>query len=213
MTMIWPLLFLAGALAGLLIDAGSARYARQPGWSMRQRSALLCATAGALAFTAAGLTPGAELIAFSVLLGGLLLALANIDLRTLLLPDALNAAVFGLGVVMVALLRPEEWVHHAAGAVAGYGVLWGVEVLYRRVRGREGLGRGDAKLLAAIGIWTGWSGLAPVLLVASVCGILAVLVESAVRREAIAGQTATAFGPWIALGGYVVWLGGLILAL
>lgn len=213
MTMTLPLLFLAGALAGLLIDAGSARYAQQPGWSMRQGSALASAAAGALVFAGAGLAQEPALIAFSVLLGGLLLALANIDLRTFLLPDALNAAVFGLGVLMVGLMRPEDWAHHAAGAVAGYGVLWGVEVIYRHVRGREGLGRGDAKLLGAIGVWTGWSGLPLVLLLASLCGILAVILQSVIRKQALAGQTAIAFGPWIALGGYAVWLGGLFGAL
>ena len=155
--------------------------------------------------------PGAGLVAYSVLLAGLLLALANIDLRTRLLPDLLNAAVLGVGILMVAMLRPQDWVDHAIGALAGYCVLWGVEAFYRRVRGRDGLGRGDAKLLGALGAWTGWMGLPPLLLIASLSGILAVVVQSAVRKQALTGQTAIAFGPWIALGGYAVWLGGLVL--
>jgi leader peptidase (prepilin peptidase) / N-methyltransferase len=211
MTIALPLLLFAGGVAGLVIDAASFCYARNPGWSMRQPSALASAAVGAAAFAAAGLAPSGELIVFSVLLAGLLLALANIDLRTFLLPDLLNVAVLGLGALMVALLSPEDWAQHAIGAAAGYGVLWAVEVFYRYVRGRDGLGRGDAKLLGAIGMWTGWMGLPAVLLVASLSGILAVVVQSAIRKEAVAGQTAIAFGPWIALGGYAVWLGGLIL--
>ncbi|MEQ9507308.1 MAG: A24 family peptidase [Hyphomonas sp.] len=212
MTLIFPLLLVAGGVAGIAIDAGAARYARRPGWSIGQTSALVSAVIGAVGFAAAGLAPGGELIVFSVLLAGLLLALANIDLRTFLLPDLLNAVVFGLGALMVTLLQPENWMQHAIGALAGYGVLWGLEVFYRRVRGRDGLGRGDAKLLGAIGMWTGWMGLPAVLLVASLSAILAVVVQSAIRKEALAGQSAVAFGPWIALGGYAVWLGGLVLA-
>ena len=157
--------------------------------------------------TAVILTPGdAGLLILTAALGWLLLALAAIDFRTFLLPDGLNAAVLLLGAVMVALYRAGEWPWHVAGAVAGYGVLWLVETLYRRVRGMDGLGRGDAKLLGAVGMWVGIEGLAPVLLIASLTAILAVLVQSALRRESVSGKSLIAFGPWIALGGYCVWL-------
>jgi prepilin signal peptidase PulO-like enzyme (type II secretory pathway) len=102
--------------------------------------------------------------------------------------------------------RPVVPVAGAAGAVTGFGLLWLVETGYRRMRGRDGLGRGDAKLLGALGAWVGAAGIAPVLLVASLSGIAAALVLSAHNSKALSGQTAIAFGPWIALGGYVIWL-------
>lgn len=142
----------------------------------------------------------------TTLFGWLLLALAAIDFRTYLLPDGLNATVLGLGVLMVLLYRPDDWILHAAGAVFGFGLLWSVEVLYRHLRGRDGLGRGDAKLLGAIGIWVGAAGIPPVLLIASLSGIAAVLVLAARKTVELSGQSAIAFGPWIALGGYTVWL-------
>ena len=137
-------------------------------------------------------------------LGGLLVALALIDWRTYRLPDPLNLSVLLLGGLMVAMTRPENWLHHVIGALMGYAVLVAVELTYRRTRGRDGLGRGDAKLMGALGMWTGWIGLAPILLVASVSGLIAALVIG----QKTEGGPMIAFGPWIALGGWLVWLFG-----
>jgi prepilin signal peptidase PulO-like enzyme (type II secretory pathway) len=169
-------------------------------------AAPLTEIAGALvaAATVFWAAPG-ELV-FTVLFGWLLLTLAAIDLRTYLLPDPLNAAVLLLGGLMVTITRPEAWIWHLSGAIAGFAMLWLVETFYRRLRGRDGLGRGDAKLLGAVGAWVGAAGLAPVLLIASLSGITAVLALSAFDSKRLSGQTAIAFGPWIALGGYAVWL-------
>lgn len=171
-------------------------------------SAPLTEIAGALvALAAILLAPGdAGLLLLTACFGWLLLALAAIDLRTFLLPDPLNAGVVLLGGVMVVLYGGEAWPLHIAGALAGYGILWLMEVLYRRVRGIDGLGRGDAKLLGAIGMWVGIGGLAPVLLIASMSAILAILVQSAIKKMSVSGKSLIAFGPWIALGGYSVWL-------
>lgn len=171
------------------------------GWS-----APLTEIAGALVAGAAVLWAPQGSLVFTALFGWLLLTLAAIDLRTYLLPDALNAAVLILGAAMVATTRPDDWPLHAAGAAIGFGLLWLVETGYRRLRGRDGLGRGDAKLLGAIGAWVGATGIAPVLLVASLSGIAAALALSARDSKALSGQTAIAFGPWIALGGYAIWL-------
>ena len=107
---------------------------------------------------------------------------------------------------MVAAFRRDEWAWHVAGALAGYTLLWSVEVLYRRLRKRDGLGRGDAKLMGAIGMWVGLIGVPPVLLVASLSGIAAALTIALRDSRALSAQSAIAFGPWIALGGYAVWL-------
>jgi prepilin signal peptidase PulO-like enzyme (type II secretory pathway) len=169
-------------------------------------AAPLTEIAGALVAAAAVFWAAPGELVFTVLFGWLLLTLAAIDLRTYLLPDPLNAAVLMLGAAMVVATRPDDWLLHGAGAAIGFGLLWLVETGYRRLRGRDGLGRGDAKLLGAIGAWVGAAGIAPVLLVASLSGISAALVLSARNSKALSGQTVIAFGPWIALGGFAIWL-------
>lgn len=145
-------------------------------------------------------------IGWSVALAGLLAALAVIDLKTFRLPNSLTLAVAGLGGVMVWVTRADMWQHHLIGGLIGYGVLWGVEVGYKALRGREGLGRGDAKLLGALGLWVGWTGLAPTLLIASFGGLVFALIYSIRSGNGSPGMIA--FGPWIALGGWIIWLAG-----
>lgn len=143
-------------------------------------------------------------------LGGLLLALAVIDIRTLTLPDPLTGLTVLLGIAMVWLHRADAWQPHFIGGLAGYGVLVAVEVAYRRWRGRDGLGRGDAKLLGALGVWTGWAGLAPIMLIASASALIGVLGLSAMGLRKADAETPIPFGPFIALGGWIVWLGGTV---
>lgn len=205
------ILVLIGLVAGFGAAVAAGAYARR-----RLHSAagpdtpftLVISGAGGVAALAAGLAGPADpaWLWLTFIFGWLLLTLAAIDLLTFLLPDALNLAVFLAGCFMVAWLRQDAWAWHVAGALAGYGLLWIVETGYRRLRGVDGLGRGDAKLLGAIGMWVSVENLPPVLLVASLCGILAVLAQAAMRREKVSGQSMTAFGPWIALGGYAVWV-------
>ncbi|MBA4228133.1 MAG: prepilin peptidase [Hyphomonas sp.] len=206
-----PAGLIAGVLGGAGLDALAVKYARKaaaPGEKVAGPRPVLAGIAGALV-TVAGmplLPESALLLCFTICFGWLLLALALIDLRSYLLPDGLNLAVFLLGGVMVALLRPEAWAWHLAGAAAGFGLLWLVEITYLRLRGIHGLGRGDTKLLGAIGMWTGLTGIPPVLLIASLAGILGVGLRAALKRQPLSRQTMIAFGPWIALGGYIVWL-------
>lgn len=80
------------------------------------------------------------------------------------------------------------------GAVAGFVSLWAIGEAYRRVRGREGLGLGDAKLLGAIGAWMGWMALPFVLLAASVIGLVAAALTGALTRD-----RAVPFGAALAL--------------
>ena len=164
---------------------------------------------GACLVAASGLlfAPPGTLI-LTLCLGGLLLALSVIDARTLTLPDPLTASTALLGILMVWLVRPEAWRAHMIGGLVGYGVLVAVEIGYRHLRGRDGLGRGDAKLLGALGIWTGWAGLAPIMLVASMSALLGVLGLTLLRQRKTGADTPIPFGPFIAFGGWVVWLGG-----
>ena len=87
--------------------------------------------------------------------GWALLALAWIDWDSMLLPDALTLPLIPAGLLATLWLEPELATDHALAAAVGYTALRGLALVYRRVRGRDGLGEGDAKLLAALGAWVG----------------------------------------------------------
>ena len=88
--------------------------------------------------------------------GWLLLALAALDVAEFWLPDALTGALALAGLASIAV-APPDWPDRLIGGVAGFASLWLIGFAYRRLRGREGLGGGDPKLLGAIGLWVGWA--------------------------------------------------------
>ena len=143
----------------------------------------------------------------TLLLGTILVILSCIDLETYRLPDALTLPLAGLGLLFCEVLGWDDVVWRGAAALAGYGTLYGVAALYRRSRGRDGLGLGDAKLFAAAGAWLGFDGLPSVLLTASLIA-LAFAGLAIARGGAISGQTRIPFGPYLAFGFWLVWLYG-----
>ncbi|WP_140635728.1 prepilin peptidase [Methylibium rhizosphaerae] len=135
-----------------------------------------------------------------------LVALAAIDWDTTLLPDSLTLPLLWAGLIAATLgwtlpLPTALW-----GAVAGYLSLWSVYWLFKLTTGKEGMGRGDFKLLAAMGAWLGWQMLLPILLGASIIGaIVGIAMKlSANLRE---GRYVP-FGPFLAGSGVVVMLAG-----
>jgi leader peptidase (prepilin peptidase) / N-methyltransferase len=142
--------------------------------------------------------------------GWLLLALSAIDFRTFRLPDVLNGALLLCGLLTAQLFYPERMLEQLAGAALGFGGLLAVELAYRAIRKRDGLGRGDSKLLGAIGAWIGPVGIAPCIFVAATTAIIFVLIVGRLRGRPLAGDTAIPFGPFLALGGWVVWANGPI---
>lgn len=146
-----------------------------------------------------------------------LLVLAVIDVRTLLLPDRLTLGLLWVGLLANAMgywglvSLPDA----VLGAVAGYASLAAVAWGYARLAGREGMGMGDAKLLAALGAWLGWMLLPLMVLLASV---LALLVGGlALLRGRVDRYTSIPFGPFLAVAGaagifwgerwLILWLG------
>lgn len=127
-----------------------------------------------LSFIAFGLTPAAIVASVFALA---LIALAFIDLETGYLPDAITLPLIALGLVANAFGLFTTPLDALIGAVAGYALFWAIGALYQRVRHREGLGLGDAKLLAAIGASTGWMSLPIVIFIAAI-GTLAVVALS-----------------------------------
>jgi leader peptidase (prepilin peptidase) / N-methyltransferase len=136
--------------------------------------------------------------------GWLLLTLAALDARALWLPDAIVAplALGGLatGVGGLAPALDERLI----GGLAGFGGLWLVARGYRLLRGRDGMGGGDPKLLGAIGLWIGWRLLPAVLLVAGLFGLGVVLVAALVRRP-LAGDHPLPLGTLMAVAAYPAW--------
>ncbi len=145
-----------------------------------------------------------------VLLWGLVLlpalaALAWIDIRTLRLPDPLTLPLIGAGLVQSWYFTGDVW-HALIGAGAGYLFFLAIEKGYKALRGQDGLGRGDAKLLAAGGAWCGWIGLPWIVLIASSSGLVFAGALTLLGRRP-AGMMP--FGPFLAFGMTVVWLGQL----
>jgi leader peptidase (prepilin peptidase) / N-methyltransferase len=142
-------------------------------------------------------------------LGWSLLTLGWIDLRRWLLPDLLTLPLVLAGLAAAAAFDPEHLTSRALGAALGYSSLLAVATIYRKLRHREGLGRGDAKLLAASGAWVGAAALPQVILV----GALSALVAAACVRLAgirLSAHSALPFGPFLALGTWILWLSGSI---
>ena len=140
-------------------------------------------------------------------LGWSLLALAWIDLDQLRLPDALTLPLVVVGLVVTWTLDPDAATDHAAAAALAYLTFRGVALGYRLLRGREGLGQGDAKLLAASGAWVGLPGLPSVILGAALIALAATLMQRLWRRTA--ADTPIPFGPYLALATWLVRLYGV----
>jgi leader peptidase (prepilin peptidase)/N-methyltransferase len=143
----------------------------------------------------------------SCVLGWGLLALAVIDYRDYLLPDAITLPLVALGLGAAYLDDPAGVPAHAIGAAAGFLAFLLIGLAYRRLRGRDGLGFGDAKLLAAAGAWVGWQGLPSVVLLGAAASLALVLAQS-LRGQTLRLDARLPFGPGLCLGLWVVWLYG-----
>jgi leader peptidase (prepilin peptidase)/N-methyltransferase len=138
-----------------------------------------------------------------------LLALSLIDWDTTVLPDALTLPLLWAGIVAAALgwLPALTLMQSVAGAAVGYLSLWAVYWLFKLTTGKEGMGYGDFKLLAALGAWLGATAILPIVLMASVLGAVIGLVMKA--SGSLRQGRFVPFGPFLAGGGVVVILVGL----
>ena len=141
---------------------------------------------------------------FFCLLGGILLMLAIIDFQRMILPSWLNLLLAAAGTMQSAIIGQPNVIDAALGAFAGSGSLMLVAAVFRRLRGIDGLGRGDLKLAAAAGIWTGWQGIPLMLLVASVSA-LAFFIVRAVWNGNLDRSAPLPFGPFLGLGTFLAW--------
>lgn len=138
------------------------------------------------------------------ILGWSLLALALVDRRHHLLPNLLTLPLIAAGLTVATLAGGEVPLRELIGAGAGYAFFWLCRRLHWHWRGREGLGLGDAKLLAAGGAWLGWEPLPVVVLLASLSALLVALPGA--WRGGQRWQAEIAFGPHLALAIWALWL-------
>lgn len=132
----------------------------------------------------------------------LLLALSLIDFSTYLLPDTLTLPLLWSG-LLINSFSGEVTLHDAFyGAVAGYLALWCLYWGVKLLSGKEGMGYGDFKLLAALGAWIGWQALPYVCIIAALAGIIFSLGRSAIYKTS--GQIP--FGPFLALAGAAMYI-------
>ena len=149
---------------------------------------------------------GSGLAGLAAMAFALLLAMTFIDLDTMYLPDDLTYPLLWLGLLVnldgaFAPLRDA-----VIGAVAGYLVLWSVNMLYKLVRKQDGMGGGDFKLLAALGAWMGWQMLPAIILLSSVVGALVGIAMIVLGKHG--REQPIPFGPYLTGAGLLAMLYG-----
>ena len=135
-----------------------------------------------------------------------LIALSGIDFRTQLLPDQLTLPLLWLGLLLALLPMFVAAPSAIIGAAIGYLSLWSVYWLFKLLTGKEGMGYGDFKLLAALGAWMGPVALLPIVLLSSLIGAL--IGGSLIVLRKRDSQIPMPFGPFIAAAGWVWFVAG-----
>lgn len=133
-----------------------------------------------------------------------LIAMTCIDYDTQLLPDDLTLPLLWAGLLININATFVPLQDAVIGAAAGYLVLWAIYWLFKLATGKEGMGYGDFKLLAALGAWMGWQALPSIILLSSVVGALVGIFLIVVARRA--RDKAIPFGPYLAAAGMIAML-------
>lgn len=133
-----------------------------------------------------------------------LIALTMIDFDTQLLPDDLTLPLLWLGLIINIPNIFTPLSSAVIGAAAGYSILWSIFWLFKLATGKDGMGYGDFKLLAALGAWLGWQMLPIILLLSSVVGSVIGIAYLIIRKK----SAPFAFGPYLAIAGFISLLWG-----
>ncbi|MDR3158775.1 MAG: A24 family peptidase [Zoogloeaceae bacterium] len=144
--------------------------------------------------------PGVQAMAAALLLWTLL-ALAMIDLDTQLLPDAITLPLLWGGLLFNLSGQFVPLSQAVIGAMAGYLALWSVYWLFKLITGKEGMGYGDFKLLAALGAWLGWIMLPVIVLISSLVGAIVGIALILFARHG--RHVPIPFGPYLAAAGMI----------
>ncbi|CAA7625168.1 A24 family peptidase [Magnetospirillum sp. UT-4] len=181
---------------------GRCRRCRRP---IPLRYPVVEALALGVAAGAAGVAEGWQLAA-GCMLGWTLLLLAIIDIDHMLLPDRLTLPLAAAGLAAAAPDGGAALAGHAAAAAAAWLSLVGLAAAFRRLRGTDGLGGGDAKLLAAAAAWLGPAAVAWVVLAAALGGLSAVAAVVAADGRRWPADRRLPFGPFLAAATWGAWL-------
>ena len=135
-----------------------------------------------------------------VLIGGLI-ALTGIDFDTQLLPDDITLPLLWIGLTLNVFNAYTDLKSAVIGAMVGYLVLWSVYWAFKLITGKEGMGYGDFKLLAALGAWLGWQMLPVIILLSSIVGAVVGICLIVFSRHG--RNTPIPFGPYLAAAGII----------
>jgi leader peptidase (prepilin peptidase) / N-methyltransferase len=188
-------------LASMIWLRGQCRHCAAPIALLHSRIELAALAVGATA----GLAREPVAALAGAILGWQLLAISSIDITRLLLPNMLTIGIaatgLGSGLAGLAPALPDR----LAAAALGFLTLWLVGRAYRRLRGHEGLGGGDPKLLGAVGCWLGWQPLPALLLLASGIGLVFVVLQR-LRGVSFGRQHRLPFGAMLAAAAFLLWM-------
>ncbi len=185
-------------LLSWLLLRGRCRYCKTPISAQYPLVELLSAVASALVVWKFG--PSWQALT-ALVFTWMLIALSGIDLRTTLLPDQLTYPLLWLGLLLSTITMFVDPVSALLGAAAGYLSLWSVFWLFKLLTGKEGMGRGDFKLLAALGAWCGIKGVFPIVLISALLG--AVIGSAWLLLRGRDRATPIPFGPYLAIAGWI----------
>jgi len=135
-----------------------------------------------------------------------LLVLSWIDYKTFRLPDLITFPLMAFGFIgnTLGLLNWATWDSSILGIIAGWGSLYTLNALYKKLKGINGVGMGDAKLLGGLGAVLGWQALPYIILIASLSGLLGGYLLLKIQHKDL--SQAIPFGPFISLGGIITLL-------
>lgn len=131
----------------------------------------------------------------------LILPLCIIDFQEQLLPDPLTYLLLWSGLLVSCFSIFIDPASAILGAIGGYSLFWLTAQLFKKIKGQEGLGYGDCKLLAALGAWVGWQGLLWIVLFASLSGTLVTLILIIFKR--CKANQPIPFGPFLGVSGWL----------
>lgn len=135
-----------------------------------------------------------------------LIALCFIDIDHMLLPDQITLPLLWAGLLLSVFgISPIALPNAVMGAACGYLILWSVYQVFKLITGKEGMGYGDFKLLAALGAWVGWQALPLIIILSSFVGIFGGLASMYLQKTG--RETPFPFGPYLAIAGWIalVW--------
>ena len=130
-----------------------------------------------------------------------LVVISFVDLQHQIIPDVISIPGIILGFMASLLVLPVNWVDSLAGILVGGGSFYLLALIFEKIKGKEGLGGGDIKLLAMLGAWMGWKGLPFIILMSSLTGLILGGGSLMLNRRGF--QARIPFGPFLALGGLI----------